>query len=66
MTWVWSNGAGPALQELSAGGLDFVCCSVPEADAMQAAGRVRCLGTMSAVRLPAFPELPTFREQGID
>jgi len=66
VTWVSINGAGPALQELVAGGLDCVCCSVPEAAAMRAAGSVRCLGTMSATRLPACPEVPTFREQGAD
>jgi len=66
VTWVSINGASPALQELTAGGLDFVCCSVPEADALAAAGRVRCLGAMSATRLAAFPDVPTFREQGVD
>lgn len=66
VTWISINGAGPSLQELSAGGLDLVCCSLPEADAMLAGGRVRCLGVMAAGRVTAFPDVPTFREQGVD
>ncbi len=66
VTWVSINGAGPSLQELAAGGLDLVCCSLPEADAMLAGGRVRCLGVMADDRVTAFPDVPTFREQGIE
>jgi tripartite-type tricarboxylate transporter receptor subunit TctC len=66
VTWVSLNGSGPSLQELIAGGLDLVCCSVAEADALRASQRVRCLGVMAAQRLPTAPEIPTFREQGFD
>lgn len=66
VTWVSLNGSGPSLQELMAGGLDIVCCAVAEADALLAAKRVRCLGVMAPERLPAAPQIPTFREQGAD
>ncbi len=66
VTWVSLNGSGPSLQELMAGGLDMVCCAVAEADALLAAGRVRCLGVMAAERLPTAPDIPTFAEQGSD
>ncbi len=65
-TWISINGAGPSLQELIAGGVDVVCCSLPEADALLAGGQVRCLGVMAEQRLDAFPEVPTFPEQGHD
>ncbi len=65
-TWISINGAGPSLQELIAGGLDFVCCSLPEADALLSGGKVRSLGLMADARLPAFPSVPTLREQGHD
>ncbi len=65
-TWVSINGAGPSLQELNASGVDFVCCSLPEADAMLAGGQVRCLGVMAETRVPGFEGVPTFREQGHD
>jgi len=66
VTWVSINGAGPSLQELNAKGVDVVCCSLPEADSMLAAGQVRCLGVMADERLPGFEQVPTFREQGHD
>lgn len=66
VTWVSLNGSGPSLQELLAGGIDLVCCSVAEAEPLLVAGRVRCLGVMSPERLSTAPEIPTFREQGSD
>jgi tripartite-type tricarboxylate transporter receptor subunit TctC len=64
--WVSINGAGPSLQELLSGGVDFICCSLPEADTLMEAGRVRTLGVMAAARVDMFPKVPTFREQGVD
>jgi len=64
--WISINGAGPSLQELLSGGIDFVCCSLPEAAAFTDAGRIRCLGVMAPERVAAYPDVPTFREQGID
>lgn len=66
VTWISINGAAPSLQELMADGVDMVCCSVPEARSLMDGGQVRCLGIMSDARLPAAPDVPTFREAGID
>ncbi len=66
LNWVSSTGAGPSLQELISGGLDLVCCSLPEANALLASGQIRALGVMAPQRLPEFAEIPTFREQGTD
>ena len=63
--WISINGSAPSLQELMAGGVEVVCCSIPEADALLKAGEVRCLGVMSDERCPAAPDIPTFREQGV-
>jgi tripartite-type tricarboxylate transporter receptor subunit TctC len=65
-TWISINGAGPSLQELNASGVDFVCCSLPEADVMLAGGQVRALGVMADSRVPGFELIPTFKEQGHD
>lgn len=65
-TWISINGAGPSLQELNAGGVDVVCCSLPEADAMLAGGQVRPLGVMADERVPGFEQVQTFKEQGHD
>jgi tripartite-type tricarboxylate transporter receptor subunit TctC len=64
--WVASRGAAPSLQELTQGGVDLVCCSLPEARLQLASGAVRCLGVMSAERADGFPEVRTCREQGTD
>ncbi len=60
--WVPSNGAAPAMQDLAAGGIDIVTCSVPEAKAMIDAGKARSLAVMAPQRNPAFPDVPTLTE----
>ncbi len=65
--WVPSQGAAPAMQDLVAGGVDIVTCSVPEAQALLEAGRAKSLAVMSDDRNPAFPDVPTLKEAtGLD
>jgi tripartite-type tricarboxylate transporter receptor subunit TctC len=65
--WVPSQGAAPGLQDLVAGGVDIVTCSVPEALSLIQAGKVRSLATMAAERNRAFADVPTLKEAaGID
>jgi tripartite-type tricarboxylate transporter receptor subunit TctC len=67
VAWVPSNGAAPAMQDLAAGSLDLVTCSVPEARALIEAGKARSLAIMAAERNPAFKDVPTLKEgMGID
>lgn len=56
-------GSAAGLQELAAGGVDVVLCSLPETDALTAAGRVRSVGVMSGKRLDRYPAVPTVGEQ---
>ena len=51
------------MQDLAAGGLDIVPCSVPEAKAMLDAGRARSLAIMAEQRNPAFANVPTVGEE---
>jgi tripartite-type tricarboxylate transporter receptor subunit TctC len=60
--WVPSEGAAPGLQELVAGGVDLVPCSIPEARSLIDAGRVRSLAVMSSKRNEAFPDVPSTEE----
>jgi tripartite-type tricarboxylate transporter receptor subunit TctC len=62
VAWVPSNGAAPAMQDLAAGGVDIVTCSVPEAKAMIDAGRARSLAVMAPQRNPQFRDVPTLNE----
>src|SRR5829696_7029569 len=65
--WVPSNGAAPAMQDLAAGGIDIVTCSVPEARALIEAGKARSLAIMAKEKNPAFPTVPILKdEMGID
>jgi tripartite-type tricarboxylate transporter receptor subunit TctC len=65
--WVPSQGAAPGLQELAAGGVDIVTCSVVEATALMDAGKVKSLAVMDSQRLDAFPDVPTLGEAtGLD
>ncbi|HAW27905.1 tripartite tricarboxylate transporter substrate-binding protein [Gimesia maris] len=64
--WIPMNGAGPSLQELASGGVDLVCCSLPEAKTLYESGQVRCLGVMAEEPLVEFPEVPTFISQDMN
>ncbi len=60
--WVPSNGAAPGLQDLAAGGVEFVPCSLPEARALIEAGKVKALTVMAGQRAALFPDVPTLKE----
>ncbi len=57
-----SQGAAPGFQELVAGGVEIVPSSLPEAQTMIEAGRVKPLAVMAEQRLEAFPDVPTVEE----
>ena len=60
--WVPSNGAAPGLQDLVAGGVEFVPCSLPEARSLIDAGKVKSLAVMDKSRSTLFPNVPTLKE----
>jgi tripartite-type tricarboxylate transporter receptor subunit TctC len=64
--WVPSNGAAPALQEMMAGGIDIVPCSLPEARALIEAKKVKAMAVMADQRAELFPDVPTLKELGIN
>lgn len=68
ITWIPHGGAGPAIQELMSGGIDVLCCSLPEARTLYEQGELRCLGVMAEQRVASksFADIPTFAEQGFD
>ncbi|MCE9659896.1 MAG: tripartite tricarboxylate transporter substrate binding protein [Burkholderiales bacterium] len=61
--WVPSNGAAPGLQDLVAGGVDIVPCSIPEARSLIDAGKVKSLAIMDAAAPGLYPSLPTLKAQ---
>jgi tripartite-type tricarboxylate transporter receptor subunit TctC len=59
--WVPSNGAAPGLQDLVAGGIEIVPCSLPEARSLIDAGKVRSLAVMDAKPAALYPNIPTLK-----
>jgi tripartite-type tricarboxylate transporter receptor subunit TctC len=66
MPWVPSTGAATGLQELVAGGVQVVTASLVEGRPLIEAGKVRPLAHMADKRDPAFPDVPTLKELGIN
>jgi tripartite-type tricarboxylate transporter receptor subunit TctC len=63
--WIVSQGAEPGLQKLITGQVDLVICSLPEANALLAEGKVRALAVMAPRREKYYPNIPTLKENGI-
>jgi tripartite-type tricarboxylate transporter receptor subunit TctC len=60
--WVPSNGAAPGLQDLVAGGIEIVPCSLPEARSLIDSGKVRSLAIMDAKPATLYPNVPTLKD----
>ncbi|HVJ23037.1 MAG TPA: tripartite tricarboxylate transporter substrate binding protein [Burkholderiales bacterium] len=63
LPWVPSQGAAPGMQDLIAGGVDVVPCSLPEARAMIDAGKARPLAIMDANAGSLYPQVPTIKSE---
>ena len=61
LPWVPSNGAAPGLQDLVAGGVEVVPCSLPEARSLIDAGKVRSLAIMADAPAALYPSVPTLK-----
>ena len=60
------DGAQPAVTALVGGHIKAVAVSVAEVRGQVQAGNLKILGVMSADRDGLFPDVPTFKEQGVD
>jgi len=64
ITHVPYRGAGPAMQDLIGGRIDYLCDLMNTAKAQIDAGTVKPIAIMTKDRSPALPNLPTTAEQG--
>jgi tripartite-type tricarboxylate transporter receptor subunit TctC len=62
----YKGGAGPAMIGLMANEIQIMFVTFSSAVNFAKQGRVRMLGVISPQRNPAYPEVPTMREQGLD
>ena len=58
------RGTGPMLTDLMAGRLQAASVGAPALLSFIKAGKLRCIGTGTAQRLPQWPDVPTVAEQG--
>ena len=65
VTHVPFKGAGPAMQELIAGRIDYFCDTIQTGAAQVKAGTVKGLAVMAPKRVPIIQDLPTTGEQGL-
>jgi len=65
ITHVPYRGAGPAMQDLMAGRLDYICEQISTALPLIQGNRVKAVATLSLSRAPGLANLPTAHEQGL-
>ena len=65
MTHVPYRGTGPAMLDLRAGRIDFLCDFVLAVLPQVEAGTIKAIATMTKNRSPVLPNLPTAHEQGL-
>ncbi|HEY7662780.1 MAG TPA: tripartite tricarboxylate transporter substrate-binding protein [Xanthobacteraceae bacterium] len=65
VTHVPYRGEGPALQDLIAGRVDYICATIQTGAAQARQGSVKGIAVMAEQRVPIIPELATTGEQGL-
>jgi len=60
------RGAGPALADVAAGNVAMIFTGAAGGKALAEAGRVRLIAVTGRTRQPAFPDVPTLQELGIE
>jgi tripartite-type tricarboxylate transporter receptor subunit TctC len=65
VTHIPYRGEGPALQDLIAGRIDYMCNTIQTGAAQAKAGTVKGIAVMAAKRSSVIPELATSGEQGL-
>lgn len=66
MTWVEFDGGSDAVTQLMGGHVGAVVTDLGEIGGFIRSGDVRPLAVLSEERVPAFPDMATAREQGVD
>jgi tripartite-type tricarboxylate transporter receptor subunit TctC len=60
------RGLGPAMQDLIAGRIDYVCDSPSTSQPQIGGNLIKAVATTGATRTAILPDVPTAREQGLD
>lgn len=65
VTHVPYHGLAPAMQDLLAGRIDYLCPSITTAMPQLESHKIQAPAVLGGVRSPAFPDIPTAQEQGL-
>ncbi|HTV37075.1 MAG TPA: tripartite tricarboxylate transporter substrate-binding protein [Xanthobacteraceae bacterium] len=65
VTHVPYRGLGPAMQDLLAGRIDYMCPSITTAMPQLEGHKIQAPAVLGGARSPAFPDIPTAQEQGL-
>jgi tripartite-type tricarboxylate transporter receptor subunit TctC len=65
VTHVPYRGLGPAMQDLLAGRIDYMCPTVTTAKAQIESRQIQAPAVLGRERSPALPDIPTAQEQGL-
>jgi tripartite-type tricarboxylate transporter receptor subunit TctC len=66
VTHVPYRGSGPAMQDLLAGRIDYICEQISTAGSQIKGGTVKAIATLGLSRVGVLADLPTAAEQGFD
>jgi tripartite-type tricarboxylate transporter receptor subunit TctC len=65
VTHVPYRGAGPVMQDLIGGRIDYMCDTIQTGAAQAKQGTVKAIAVMAPNRVPVIPDVPTTGEQGL-
>jgi tripartite-type tricarboxylate transporter receptor subunit TctC len=65
VTHIPYRGGGPAMQDIVAGRVDYICIDIPGVISLIASGQIKALAVLSATRAASLPSVPTAQEQGL-
>jgi tripartite-type tricarboxylate transporter receptor subunit TctC len=66
VTHVPYRGGGPALQDLIAGRIDYICNYISTAIPSHQGGTAKVIAALTGKRTASFPDVPTAKEQGFE
>jgi len=65
VTHVPYRGGGPAMQDIVAGRIDYICIDIPGVISLIQSGDIKALAVLSSSRAASLPDVPTAQEQGL-
>jgi tripartite-type tricarboxylate transporter receptor subunit TctC len=65
VTHIPYRGGGPAMQDIVAGRVDYICIDTPGVISLIASGQIKALALLSRARSASLPNVPTAQEQGL-